>query len=109
MVTTRLTPSYATVIVLVSDAVLPSADVAVTLIVQRPAVRSRGGNEYVPSSATSTVAPGSGVGPGAAPDALGAGFGVGFGDGAPAAEPRKVAVSETVFAFVVVPSTAMAP
>ena len=42
IVTTRLTPLYATVTFRVSDAVLPSAEVAVTVIAQRPAVSSSG-------------------------------------------------------------------
>src|SRR5574338_1384189 len=96
----------------VSDAVLPSADVAVTVIAQRPAVRSRGGNENDPSSATWTVVPGSALGPGAplAPgEGAAVGAGVGDGAGAPASLPRNCVVTVTVAAFVVVPSTAMAP
>src|SRR6185503_15370238 len=76
----------------------------------RPAVRSSGGKANDPSSATSTVASGAAVGAGplaAGPDC--AGFGGGALAGASAAEPRNVAVTETVWALVVVPSTAIAP
>src|SRR5262249_32496890 len=92
------------------DAVLPSADVAVTVIAQRPAVRSRGGKLNDPSVSTSTVVPGASV---AAGDAAGLGLPAGVGAGVGAAAslplPRNVAVTVTVLAFVVVPSTAMAP
>src|SRR5262245_55715986 len=91
----------------VCEAVLPSAEVAVTVIAQRPASRSSGGKENEPSSATFTVVPGSGVAVGAP---LGAGVGSGVGVGAgPPSEPRKRARTVTVLALVVVPSTAIAP
>ena len=110
MFTTRVTPLKATVIRRVSDAVLPSAEVAVTVIAQLPAVRSSGGSANVPSSLTSTVVPGPGAveGPGA-PDGATAGAGVGDAPGASAPAPRNAAVTVTVSAFVVVPSTAIAP
>src|SRR5512132_1035570 len=115
MLTTRFTPRYATVIWRVCEAVLPSAEVAVTVIAQRPAVSSRGGSENEPSAATFTVVPG--VLP-ALGDAPGAALAAGAADGAGEAgaalapgrpEPRSCVVTVTLTAFVVVPSTAIAP
>src|SRR5256885_145826 len=90
-------------------AVWPCAEVAVTVIAQRPAVSSRGGNAKEPSSATFIVEAvfGSALAPGAGAGDARAGFG--FAAGAPGAVPRNVAVTATVSALVVVPSTAIAP
>jgi hypothetical protein len=101
--TTRLTPLTATSTFIERVAVLPSADVAVTVTDQRPAVSSSGGKENEPSVATSIVVPDD------APPAPGTLVGVGDAAGAPAPLPRKLATTETVFALVVVPSTAIAP
>src|SRR5258707_9172034 len=95
-------------------AVLPSADVGVRVIAQRPAVSSSGGNVNEPSSATSTVVPGAGVAPGDAPGepwgaVVGAGVGVAAGAWPATSGPMNAAVTVTVLAFVVVPSTAIAP
>src|SRR3954468_4066226 len=86
-------------------AVLPSFEVAVTVIAQRPAVSSSGGNSNEPSSATlMVVAPGR-----AGPDPPeGTGVGAGAVEALPGA-PRNAVVTATVFAFVVVPATAIAP
>src|SRR5690348_7016624 len=106
----------------VCDAVFPSAEVAVTVIDQRPAVSSRGGKANEPSAPTSIVVPGSGVGPGEAPGAglpagegagvgaaVGAAVGAGLATAPPGSVPRNVVVTVTDLAFVVVPSMAIAP
>ena len=84
---------------------------AVTVIAQRPAVRLSGGNENDPSWATSTVGPAAGVGAGAplAPGVGGGGLADGPATTPPPSGPRKRVVTMTVFALVVVPSTAIAP
>jgi len=82
---TSVTPLYATVTVLVTDADLPSVEVAVIVIDQRPWVSSRGVAK-VPSSLTGTDVPGGGL---AAGDAPGAGVvtGVGAGGGTGPVDP----------------------
>src|SRR5262245_13786820 len=104
----------------VSEAVLPSSDVAVTVIAQRPAVSSRGGKANEPSSATSIVAglgapgppvPGLAPGPPDGAGEAGAAVAAGppLGAGPPAWLAWNAALTVTLLAFVVVPSIAIAP
>src|SRR5688572_20567715 len=103
MLTTRLTPSYATVPERASHAVFPSDEVAVTVIAHRPAVRSSGGTETVPSSATATVGPAAAVGLGPALASGAAPDGAGMGPEPAPSGPRNCVVMDTLAAFVVVP------
>src|SRR5829696_4793579 len=93
----------------VCEAVFPSADVAVTVMAHWPVPRSSGGKEKDPSSSTSTTVPGSADGPGPALGSDEGVAGVADGSGASGSLPRKRADTVTVAAFVVAPSTAIAP